>query len=275
MKNVIRKIGGKCLKCFCLLLIIFVSITTNADNKAFQSGETLQYDLYYNWKFIWVKAGDASMSIISTYHDGIPAYRSRMLTRGSSKADKFFVLRDTLTSITATSNLRPLYYSKTDMEGTSYRQREVWYSYPEKGCKVKQKYINPDGKVSWKDEYRDARVFDMLSILLEARTYNPSGWEKGHKIQFEMTDGDGINTQTLIYRGKKNIKIRNGNDTYRCLVLSFVEYEKKKEKEVITFYVTDDDNHIPVRLDMFLRIGSAKAFLVGYRGLKNKMSAKK
>ena len=42
----------------------------------------------------------------------------------------------------------------------------------------------------------------------------------------------------------------------------------------MTFYVTDDDNHIPVRLDMYLNFGSAKAFLIGARGLRNPQEAK-
>ena len=37
------------------------------------------------------------------------------------------------------------------------------------------------------------------------------------------------------------------NDTiYRCLVFSFVEYKKGKEKEVITFFISDDKNHLPI-----------------------------
>ena len=47
---------------------------------------------------------------------------------------------------------------------------------------------------------------------------------------------------------------------YRCLVFSFVEYKKGKEKEVITFFVSDDKNHLPIRLDMYLNFGSAKSF---------------
>ena len=37
-----------------------VTITDGIINTAFQSGETAQYDLYYNWKFMWVKAGTGS-----------------------------------------------------------------------------------------------------------------------------------------------------------------------------------------------------------------------
>jgi hypothetical protein len=37
-----------------------------------------------------------------------------------------------------------------------------------------------------------------------------------------------------------------------------MEYEDGKYKRIVDFYVTDDENHIPVRLDMFLKFGSAR-----------------
>ena len=88
-----------------------------------------------------------------------------------------------------------------------------------------------------------------------------------------MADGDDVKQETLIYRGKKNFEMEYTGVTYRCMVFSFVEYTDNKEKEVITFYVTDDENHLPVRLDMYLNFGSAKAFLTGYKGVKNPMSS--
>ena len=60
---------------------------------------------------------------------------------------------------------------------------------------------------------------------------------------------------------------------YRCLQLSYMEQEKGKYKEIVRFYVTDDQNHIPVRLDMFLRFGSAKAFLTGMKGNRNALGS--
>jgi hypothetical protein len=100
----------------------------------------------------------------------------------------------------------------------------------------------------------------MLSILAQARSWSGTGYTVGQKINFPMTTGRRVEEQTLIYRGKKNIEA-DDNNTYRCLVFSFVEYVKGKEKEVITFFVSDDDNHLPIRLDMYLNFGSAKAFM--------------
>ena len=103
-------------------------------------------------------------------------------------------------------------------------------------------------------------MFDMLSILMQARSFDVDDYTVGQKIIFPMATGTKIEDQTLIYRGKKVFKAEGGVK-YRCLVFSLVEYKKGKEKEVITFYITDDKNHLPVRLDLYLNFGSAKAFL--------------
>ena len=46
------------------------------ENTAFKSGEFVSYDLYYNWKFVWVKVGTASMSTVKSRYQGEEAFRS-------------------------------------------------------------------------------------------------------------------------------------------------------------------------------------------------------
>ena len=91
----------------------------------------------------------------------------------------------------------------------------------------------------------------------------------------QVADGDGINPGYLEYKGKETIK--GDNDVkYRCLKLSYYEYKKskKKYKELAVFYVTDDANHIPVRIDFNLNFGSAKAYVTGMRGTRSPVTAK-
>lgn len=269
----------KKLTFFRQLLVVILLITATTPNAkahtAFRAGEVLQYSLYYNWKFIWMKAGSATMTITGSTYNGVPSLRTRLIMRGSKKADNYFILRDTLQSHVQADNLRPLHYAKYDIEGSSRRKREVWYTYPDNRCRALQRYTHKDGRVSVKDETKSLQIHDMLSIMLRARTYNTSDWKPGKRIIFSMTDGNGVMSQTLIYRGKQKIKIRGHEDSYQCLKLSFVETNSKgHEKEVITFFVTDDANHIPVRLDMYLKFGSAKAYLTGFRGLANPMGYK-
>ena len=83
--------------------------------------------------------------------------------------------------------------------------------------------------------------------------------------------GPLINTTTAAINAA-NIKADNGIK-YRCLQLSYMEKEDNDFKRIVDFYVTDDLNHVPVRLDMFLRFGSAKAFLIGMNGTRNPINS--
>ena len=98
-------------------------------NTAFKSGEFLTYNLYYNWKFVWVKAGTASMYTVQSKRNGKEAYRASLITRGNNKVDNWFVLRDTLLCYN-TLNLAPLYFRKGAREGDRYTVDEVFYNYP-------------------------------------------------------------------------------------------------------------------------------------------------
>lgn len=55
-----------------LMSVMICAISTGmqaqctASNTAFQGGEVLDYTLYFNWKFVWMKAGTARMEIRDT-----------------------------------------------------------------------------------------------------------------------------------------------------------------------------------------------------------------
>lgn len=82
------------LKLLFVAFLLFLSVGNakaqcTFHNTAFKSGEFLAYNLYYNWKFVWVKAGTASMSTVQSKYKGHPAYRCSLITRGNSKVDDF------------------------------------------------------------------------------------------------------------------------------------------------------------------------------------------
>ena len=240
-------------------------------NTAFKPGEFLTYNLYFNWKFVWVKVGNATMSTTSSKYHGKQAYRASLTTRSSQKADKFFVMRDTLLCYNS-HDLEPLYFRKGAREGDRYTVDEAFFTYPGNRPHIKQHRQKNDGSHVWKEHTPGECTYDMLSIFLRARSFNPEGWKKGNRINFPITDGTKITPAILEYKGKTTVKADNGVK-YRCLQLSYIENENGKEKEIVRFYVTDDSNHVPVRLDMFLKFGSAKAFLVGAKGVKGKMTS--
>ena len=265
------------MKRFILISLMAMAATAahaqcKAENTAFQAGERLDYELFFNWKFVWLHAGHASLVTSATTSNGTEAYKSQLLTSTSGRVGKHFVMRDTLQSIVS-KQLVPLYYKKAADEGGKYYVDEVWYSYAGGKTHLRQKYLNRRGETTHATADRTDCVYDMLSMMLRARSFRAEDFHKGEKFVFPMADGHKVEDITLIYRGKRNFKMRGSDDTYRCLIFSFVEYEKKKEKEIITFYITDDNNHMPVRLDLFLKFGTAKAYLSRAEGLRNECTS--
>ena len=258
-------------------LFTFVSLSAHAqcgiENTAFKPGEFLSYDLYFNWKFVWVKVGTASMSTVQSNFKGQQAFRSSLITRGNSQLDNVFIMRDTLLCYTDTE-LAPLYFRKGAREGSRYYVDELWYTYPNSNCHLKMHRIDHDGEVHWKEaEYKDC-IYDMMSIFLRARNFDASKMKQGDKIPMPISDARHLTNSWLKFNGSTTLKMKNSGDKYRCLVFSFIEREDGQNHELIRFYITDDRNHLPVRLDMFLSFGSAKAYLTGYKGLRNPMESK-
>lgn len=256
---------------FLFSLLCLASMAVNAQcsfkNKAFKSGEYLSYNLYFNWKFVWVKAGNASMSTVQTIHKGKPAYRCSLIASGNNRADKLFKLRDTVQSYT-TLDLQPLFYRKAAVEGSRYYVDEIFYSYPGGKCNIKQHELTSSGEHLYRQKAFNDCVFDMVSILMRARSFDFSRYKAGQVISFPMASAKDVSYARLVYRGKKNIKVDNGK-TYRCIKIDYMEKKEGKYKSVVDFYITDDANQAPIRLDMHLNFGVAKAYLVRMKGLRH------
>ena len=277
IKTVTDAISIRTLKGLIIALLLGgFSLSANAqceaNNTAFKSGEFVMYDLYFNWKFVWVKAGLASLSTNATTYHSKPAFRINLLALGSKRADFFFKMRDTLTCVMG-EKLEPRYFRKGAEEGKRYTVDEAWFSYKDGLSFVNQKRKRHDGEIIETADSNSRCIYDMLSILAQARSFDASNYKKGERIKFPMATGRQVEEQTLIYRGVEKVKAEN-DTTYRCLIFSLVEYNQKgKEKEIITFYVTDDKNHLPVRLDMYLNFGSAKAFLRSVTGNRHPLTS--
>ena len=209
--------------CLMMLMPLKASAQCGIENKAFSNGEFLTYDLYFNWKFVWLKVGSASMSTVSSTFRGQPAYRTSLTTRGNNRLDGVFVMRDTLLSYCSTADLSPLYFRKGALEGSRYYVDELWYSYPRNHCRLRMHRIDADGEQHWQEkEYADC-VYDMMSIFLRARNFDASKLKEGDIIPMPISDARNLTNSWLTYRGKDTFKVEGSKEKFRCLVFSFYE----------------------------------------------------
>lgn len=240
-------------------------------NTAFNVGESLNYDLYFNWKFVWIKVGSTQFSVNAANYNGKKVLRTDILFKSNKKCEALFPMRDTLISYT-TPQLEPLYFRKGAFEGKRYTVDEVWFDYADGKTVMRQKYRNPDGIWTDKQTSCDDCVNDMLNILLISRSNDYSTYKVNQRIHFKMVTGKRLSDQILIYKGKDKLKVNDGH-TYRCHVFSLLNDKDKKGKELLRFYITDDKNHLPIRIDFYLKFGIAKAFYLNGSGIRNTVTS--
>lgn len=245
--------------------------TTAIDIKkkpAYKSGETLECVFFFNWKFVWIKAGGAKLIIRDTIYNNQKAQYMSLLSSTNERADAFFKMRDTLTTIYTPGDVRPLYYCKSSEQGQRKYLNEVKYKYlPTGKILVSQKYARTDRETVFRTDTCDAGVYDMMSMLAYARNFDFSKMKPGRRISYPIATGRRVEEQRLIYRGKTKIKASDGF-SYNCLEISLVELDDSGgEEDIVTFFVTDDENHLPILLDLKLNFGTAKARLSEKSGL--------
>ncbi|MGL5262500.1 MAG: DUF3108 domain-containing protein [Bacteroides sp.] len=271
--------GGKQLAKWTLVLILFLTGSIpyslgqcKIKNSVIRPGEEIKYDLYFHWGFVWKNAGEAVLNTYSTNYDGQSAYKMELLATSNKSADVLFRLRDTLTCIVDT-DLVPLYYRKGAEEGKRYTVDQAKYSYKNNKTYVKQRRTWKDGKVKDTEFESNDCVYDMLSILAKSRNINPEKYNKGDRIHFPMATGRRMDNIILEFRGKQNVKTNDGTK-FRCIVVGLIGKTKKnKEKDLITFYISDDDNHLPVKVDFNLNFGSAQVTLKSLNSHKYPLSS--
>ena len=162
----------KILLCLCLLTgSMAIKAQCGASNNAIKPGESLSYELKFNWKFIWFNVGWAKMTVNEDTYNTQPCLRTDLLSYTNKRFDRWFKMRDTLTCITS-QRLEPLYFRKGAEEGKRYTVDEVRFGYRNGKCIVDQQRTLRGNTVKKHDEM-DVCVYDMLSILLQARSYDP------------------------------------------------------------------------------------------------------
>ena len=246
-----------------LLAMLLPTVHCNAAGRAFNDRETISYQLYFNWKFIWIKAGTATMTTLPSTYGGKNVFRTSLVTQTSPRIDHFFIMRDTITSF-CDLDLSPLYYRKGAREGKRYYVDEVWYTNSGNKSIANMRHLAADGEVTTEKHTYDRNVSDMINSFMRVRSMDVSNWKKGHSETVYIAGGSKLTTARLILNGHKTIKGDDGKK-YACLVISYNEKEDGKWKEIVKFYVTDDNRHIPIRLDLNLRFGTAKAFVTSIK----------
>lgn len=258
---------------FILLIVTLNTATSKAqceiENKYFQAGENLEYDLYIKLGFASTKGGFARLKTQSVNYAGNDAYKMSLISESEGLARKVFSLSDTLVSYT-TKNIVPLAYKKDAHEGGDYTKENLTYKYlGNGGVDIRSiRYVNGNFKF---DEAIKAPgcTYDLVSILFYCRTLNFSNMVDGNETVVNFISGKKMGSMKIHYNGKESVKA-NDRNKYNCIKLTLYIADEafNNGKEAMKVYITDDANRMPIKLETKLKVGSTRAILKRYTGNK-------
>jgi len=254
-------------------LIVFISLLltrplTAGDefcgirNYAFQSGEQISFTVFYNVIGLYVNAGAATFSVNSEKLNNESVYHLVGEGSSNSRYDWIFKVRDKYESYIDTSNLQPIRFIRNVNEGGYKINENVSFNRQNNTATSEKGTVKVPNCIQ-----------DVLSAIYYARNINFEKYKPEDKIPFTMFLDNEIFNLYIKYLGKETIKTRFGK--FRAIKFKplLVKGTLFEGGEKMTVWVSDDANHIPLRIESPIVVGSVKVDMMGYKNLRYPFSS--
>lgn len=231
-------------------------------NYAFQSGEQISFTVFYNVIGLYVNAGTATFSVNAEKLNNEPVYH--LVGEGSSNTsyDWIFKVRDKYESYIDTNHLQPIKFIRNVNEG---------------GYKINENVsFNRDANTATSEKGTvkvPSCIQDVLSAIYYARNINFEKYKPEDKIPFTMFLDNEVFNLYIKYLGRETIKTRYGK--FRAIKFKplLVKGTLFEGGEKMTVWVSDDANHVPLRIESPIVVGSVKVDMMGYKNLRYPFSS--
>jgi hypothetical protein len=217
------------------------------DQKALKIPEKLVFDIIWGgWSFRWVKAGQATLELMPTTDS--TQWKIQSLARCNNFFATFYPVRDTVTSIIDARGIFPLRFDKRLHEGSYHAHISAVYD------QRNHKLQTLDTVLSI-----DPFTHDVLSAFYFIRTQKI---KVGDSFDLAAVSGKKKYNLRVLCHGREKIVVPAG--TFHTLVVEPVLKGDGlfKANGKLTIWVTDDERHVPVKMQSKIPVGSIKAELV-------------
>ena len=226
-------------------------------NTAFLAGEKIVMTVYYAVAGIYVNAGTATFTNSLEILNNKPVYHIVGDGRSNSSYDVLYKVRDRYETYIDTTTLQPLKFVRDVNEGGYKKYQNVTFN------KTANTAITNDGvfKVP-------ACVQDVVSAVFYARNIDFTKLQPNDRIAFDMFLDNEVFNMYIRYLGKETIKTKYGKFRaikFKPLLIKGTIFEGGEQMVV---WVTDDENHIPVRIESPISVGKVKIDMMSHENLR-------
>lgn len=222
-------------------------------NDSFLRGEILDYRLHY--KFI--NAGVGRLKILPGVYNvnGKPCYRIEATGRSVGSLALFLKIKDLFRSYVDTSSMAPQQFYRSISEGNYKLKEKTLFDYSSHKVKVVRQR---KGKEKQNKDFQVPKdIHDFMSGLCYLRNVDFGKMKEGENIPMNVFFEDEIFNVSFKYAGRENLKIKRKK--YRAIKL-IPEMPKNQffdDKYKVQVWLSDDKNHLPLRLECGVAGGGA------------------
>ena len=231
-------------------------------NLAFTQGENITFNVFYSVIGLYVNAGSANFTVSLENMNNRPSWH--VVGTGSSNPsyDWIFKVRDRYETYIDTASMQPLKFVRDINEGGFKKYENVTFN------------NQANTAVTTNGVFKVPNcVQDVMSSIYYARNIDFNRYTEGDKIPFTMFLDNEVYNLYIKYLGKETVKTKYGRFhaiKFKPLLVKGTLFEGG---EKMTVWVSDDMNHIPLRIESPIVVGSVKVDMMQYRNLRYPLSS--
>lgn len=248
-----------------LLFILTISFNTQKED-AFDAGEWFKFRVHYGI----INAGYATLSVQDAIRNNKKVFHvvGKGYTTGISRF--FFKVDDLYESYFDKASGNPYHFIRKINEGGYIKNQEGFFNQSTNQILVKN-YENKTEKTF----VLPTNTQDIVSAFYYLRNYpNIQKLKVGESVAIDLFFDEETTKFKLKFIGRENIDTKFGlipTMVFQPIVQSGRVF---REQESLTVWISDDTNKIPIRIKANLAVGSLKADLDSFKGLKNSFTIK-
>ena len=231
-------------------------------NNAFKADEEVRMKVFYSTLGMYIGAGEATFTSSLERFNGKQVYHLIGEGKTYPTFDNFFKVRDRYESYVDTANLLPYKFVRNVDEGGYKKYNNVTFNQKANTA------ISTNGVFKITDCMQD-----VVSMVYYARNIDFSKYKVDDKIPFDMFLDDEVYHLYIRYLGKEKIKTRYGRFNaikIRPLLIKGTIFEGG---EKMTAWLSDDPNHLLLRAESPIAVGSIKVDMMSYKNLRHPLTS--
>lgn len=231
-------------------------------NSAFKADEEVRMKVFYSTLGMYVGAGEAVFTSALERYNGKPVYH--LVGTGSTYSffDGFFKVRDRYESYIDTTDLLPYKFIRNIDEGGYKKYNNVTFNHDAKTA------VTTNGVFKVTD-----CIQDVVSMVYYCRNINFDKYKVNDKIMFDMFLDDEVFNMYIRYMGKETIKTRYGKFNAIKIKPLLIKGTIFEGGEKMTAWLSDDPNHLLLRAESPIAVGSIKVDMMSYKNLRHPLTS--